>query len=96
MVMREAELMYGGNSDASYDDIYGTGSPTDIEQAEDMPIDQTANAVDETVDVGAVKSLVKQLGAMLGLTVSDPAEEIPEEEAPVDDGLGEGYPEEEM
>ncbi len=93
MVMREAELMYGGNSDASYDDIYGAGTPDDT-----VPVDtpDTANAVDETVDVSAVKSLVKQLGAMLGLTVSDPAEEIPEEEAPMDDGLGEGYPEEEM
>lgn len=92
MVMREAELMYGGNSDASYDDIYGTDAPVD-----DIPEDQpeTANAIDETVDVASVKSLVKQLGAALGLTVVDPAEE------PIDDGTGEeplddlgaGYPE---
>lgn len=93
MVMREAELMYGGNSDASYDDIYGAGTPDDT-----VPVDtpDTANAIDETVDVAAVKSLVKQLGAVLGLTVTDPAEEPLNDETTEEesfDDLGAGYPE---
>lgn len=89
--LREADLMYSGNSGATYEDLYGDeGAPV-----EETPAQQEVDAVDETVDIDSIKSLVKQLGAALGLTVSDPAEDnLGGSETDLDgDDLGPGYPE---
>lgn len=90
MNLREADLMYSGNTDATYEDIYGDAPVNDVSTEEPVVTD----AKDETIDIDSVKSLVKQLGTALGLVISDPAEEdLPPEETPPADDLGPGYPE---
>lgn len=89
--LREADLMYSGNSGATYEDLYGEGAPT-----EETPVQQEVDAIDETVDIDSIKSLVKQLGAALGLDVSDPAEDDlgGNETDLAEEDLGPGYQEE--